>query len=232
MNEQEDAVSGVLSRLQEGLRMASQDMDRLVGLICMHAVDRNALMLRLVPEFDGPEDLALVTSAQRELMRADADIKTDAEHIRHCVGTSHSIVFGLVKSVEEIGAKMAQNERRAAAELASAKRQIDALTARLKEHACHNAEVREAVWSITGGRCFYCDTELVKSGPIDVGAPGARGNIFHIDHIVPKDAGGPDHLSNYVPACHSCNSSKGAKSYVEFTRKRQTQLSVIEGGAA
>ena len=41
MNEQEDAVSGVLSRLQEGLRMASQDMDRLVGLICMHAVDRN-----------------------------------------------------------------------------------------------------------------------------------------------------------------------------------------------
>ena len=227
MSEQEDSVTDVLGKLQEGLRMASRDVERLVGVICMHAVDRNALMLRMAPEYDGADEMASVTAAQRELMRTDAEIKHDAEHIRHCVSHSHSIVFGLVKSVEEISARVAQNERRAAAELASAKRQIDALTARLKEHACHNAEVREAVWSITGGRCFYCDR-----GPIDVGAPGTRGNIFHIDHIVPKDAGGPDHLSNYVPACHSCNSSKGAKSYVEFTRKRQTQLSVIEGGAA
>ena len=59
---------------------------------------------------------------------------------------------------------------------------------------------------------------------------GEHYRSFHVDHIVAKVNGGPDHISNYVPACERCNVSKNSKSFVEFTRKRQAQLSVIEGG--
>lgn len=112
------------------------------------------------------------------------------------------------------------------------KAELDQLQQRLKEHALHNTEIREAVWCITGGKCFYCDVWLVRS------AEGEdRSRLFHIDHLVPKAHGGPDHLHNYVPACERCNIQKNSKSYVEFLawRKAQAQppaLTLIDGGAA
>ena len=33
-----------------------------------------------------------------------------------------------------------------------------------------------------------------------------------IDHVWPRSRGGDDHPNNLVPACRSCNSSKGTKS--------------------
>lgn len=52
------------------------------------------------------------------------------------------------------------------------------------------------VMGSNGWRCIYCDTSLTKSNR-------------SIDHVVPLSLGGPHHVSNLVPSCISCNSSKG-----------------------
>ena len=46
-----------------------------------------------------------------------------------------------------------------------------------------------------GPWCFYCKRALFSTGAT-------------IDHVLPSVAGGSDALSNLVPACRSCNSSK------------------------
>ena len=50
------------------------------------------------------------------------------------------------------------------------------------------------------GRCEYC-------GLAQVGQEAT----FHIDHIVPRDAGGPTTLGNLALACVSCSLRKGAR---------------------
>ena len=49
-------------------------------------------------------------------------------------------------------------------------------------------------------RCTYCHT--------------ARASTW--DHVVPRSLGGPDTRGNLVPACVSCNSSKGARPLEEL----------------
>lgn len=115
-----------------------------------------------------------------------------------------------------------------------AKARVAELTERLKEHALNDADVRDKVWAITGGRCFYCEIELVRGMVVE---PADQKRQFHVDHLVPKILGGPDHIANYVPACHSCNSSKHARHFAEFVMSRKAQqappqLTLIEGGAA
>ena len=60
-----------------------------------------------------------------------------------------------------------------------------------------SVSVRQTVWSMTNGHCFYCGRKLEEQ--------------FHIDHVVPKARGGVDHIANYVPACRECNLSKRAR---------------------
>ncbi|MFD7557397.1 HNH endonuclease, partial [Streptomyces sp. NPDC059835] len=52
--------------------------------------------------------------------------------------------------------------------------------------------VREAVLEANGEGCTYCSWE----------------NAEAVDHLVPHDEGGRDDITNLVPACRSCNSSK------------------------
>jgi 5-methylcytosine-specific restriction endonuclease McrA len=40
------------------------------------------------------------------------------------------------------------------------------------------------------------------------------------DHLIPRARGGPDTISNQVPACATCNSSKGDRDAVEWFRSR------------
>lgn len=47
--------------------------------------------------------------------------------------------------------------------------------------------------------CAYC------------GGPAA-----HLDHIVPRASGGPNHWANYTAACATCNASKSNKSLLMF----------------
>lgn len=58
-----------------------------------------------------------------------------------------------------------------------------------------------------GKPCTYCDAREATSW----------------DHIVPKSRGGEDVRSNLVPACQSCNSSKGALTPHEWWFKRHTE---------
>lgn len=91
--------------------------------------------------------------------------------------------------------------------------------------------VRDRVFAMTNGRCFYCDTELVVAGPaLEDGAA----KVMHIDHLVPKSAGGPDHITNYVPACGPCNTAKNGRPYLEFIRDRHPRLKLVsatQGGS-
>lgn len=66
------------------------------------------------------------------------------------------------------------------------------------------AEWRELVERY-GGRCAYC---------------GEQPERLHIEHRVPISRGGANSAENIVPACEPCNSSKGAKTDIEYLGSR------------
>ncbi len=57
-----------------------------------------------------------------------------------------------------------------------------------------------------GGRCAYC----------------SGGGDMTMDHIIPISRGGTNWISNIVPACAWCNTSKGTKTAEEFLRTRRS----------
>lgn len=63
---------------------------------------------------------------------------------------------------------------------------------------------RQTVSAYKGLICSYCGDEAES-----------------IDHIVPVAEGGGNDPLNLVPACQSCNSSKGTKSLLEFLLERR-----------
>lgn len=62
------------------------------------------------------------------------------------------------------------------------------------------APLRDQVVRRAGNRCEYC-------GLSQVGQEAA----FHVDHVVPRVAGGPTELDNLALACVSCSLRKGAR---------------------
>jgi 5-methylcytosine-specific restriction endonuclease McrA len=60
-----------------------------------------------------------------------------------------------------------------------------------------------AICDAHGFRCAYCSVE----------------DKLTVDHVVPISRGGLDAPDNVVPACKSCNSSKGAKLLTEWRRQ-------------
>lgn len=86
--------------------------------------------------------------------------------------------------------------------------QVEAALDECRQQVVHNLSdpsVRQQVRALTNGHCTYCDDVLPDN--------------WHIDHVVPKSAGGPDNLANYVPACPSCNISKNGKHVLGFIKK-------------
>lgn len=184
-----------------------------------------------VPDEAGLRDATIGEQLQNDAV-ADGAHQERLESVEAELRSTVKAACDAVKDFEALCAYWSTEHQRLTSEKNVAEMRLSELATRLKEHALHNVEVREAVWAITGGKCFYCDVELIRC----VGMEQDRPRCFHIDHIVPKSSGGPDHLSNYVPACERCNISKGAKSYVEFVAWRKAQqaplqLTVIEGGA-
>jgi hypothetical protein len=95
--------------------------------------------------------------------------------------------------------------------------------ARADCHSLADKEVRQKVWELTGGRCTYCDCQLENGGTV--------GASFVVEHVVPRSCGGPDNIANYVPACASCNNSKGDRHVLQFIQtkmdRRRPPLTVV-----
>jgi 5-methylcytosine-specific restriction endonuclease McrA len=90
-----------------------------------------------------------------------------------------------------------------------------------KKYYLANPEVKRALERKRKARkhdnaIFYISTKELKSlyaGPCSY--CGASGEMT-LDHVVPISKGGVHGVSNLVPACNSCNSSKGQKVLIEW----------------
>jgi hypothetical protein len=65
---------------------------------------------------------------------------------------------------------------------------------------------RAAIKAAWNNCCAYCNTP-----PID-------DRSLTIDHVKPKSKGGEDRTSNCIPACKTCNHSKGSTDWVAWFR--------------
>lgn len=70
----------------------------------------------------------------------------------------------------------------------------------------HTAEDVLAIYEDQGGHCGYCGIALQGE--------------FHIDHMTPLSRGGSNSPDNLIAACMLCNTSKGAKTVVEWEKGR------------
>ncbi len=59
------------------------------------------------------------------------------------------------------------------------------------------ASQKSQIWDFFGRECAYCGRILVR-----------KDREGHIDHLVARSAGGTNHVSNRVLACHTCNSDE------------------------
>jgi len=66
-----------------------------------------------------------------------------------------------------------------------------------------NPAIRRHLFEVYGHTCAYCLT-----APAD-----------HLDHLVPRAAGGTNSRFNLVPACTPCGQSKGALSVAEWVAR-------------
>ncbi|MCO5053022.1 MAG: HNH endonuclease [Verrucomicrobiae bacterium] len=62
------------------------------------------------------------------------------------------------------------------------------------------AQLRRQAIQRAGNRCEYCGLSQVSQEA-----------TFHIDHVIPTDAGGATTLNNLALACVSCSLRKGAR---------------------
>ncbi len=73
-----------------------------------------------------------------------------------------------------------------------------------------NKQARDKVFAKCGGRCAYCGCRLLSN--------------FHVDHIVPRVAGGGDALSNLNPSCVKCNNWKHSMPLERFRHDISRQV--------
>ncbi len=67
---------------------------------------------------------------------------------------------------------------------------------------------RKSIKEAWSNCCAYCGKP-----PIDDGS-------LTIDHVKPRCRGGEDRTSNVIPACASCNSSKGSENWIEWYQRQ------------
>lgn len=82
---------------------------------------------------------------------------------------------------------------------------------------------RERVYTLCGGRCAYCGTDIALKG-------------MQVDHVIPMDFYGLyqakgfdlDTMDNYLPACRSCNHYKSTMTLEKFRKAIERYPIVLE----
>ena len=72
----------------------------------------------------------------------------------------------------------------------------------------HFTTEERAAFDDHGWFCHYCASEAALTA----------------DHIIPRIKGGGDEASNLVPACASCNVSRGKRDYADFLEIIRAEL--------
>lgn len=67
-------------------------------------------------------------------------------------------------------------------------------------------------YCLKGNLCFYCNTKLTRSNRT-------------LDHIIPRDLGGPTIPDNLVPCCRACNALKSNLTFEDFLIYRKLENS-------
>lgn len=75
------------------------------------------------------------------------------------------------------------------------------------------SEVKEIVRSRAGDRCEYCQMHQ-----------SLQGATFHVEHIVPRSAGGTNDPANLAWACPSCNLHKSDRIRVSTSGSNESVL--------
>jgi 5-methylcytosine-specific restriction endonuclease McrA len=74
-------------------------------------------------------------------------------------------------------------------------------------------DVRQLIWAMSNGQCFYCGRELTQK-------------TFVVDHVdgmaVPQNV-----WTNLVVACRYCNSSKGIRHVDDFLARKYPQAALF-----
>lgn len=90
--------------------------------------------------------------------------------------------------------------------------------------------LRDELWEIQGGRCWYCHRETQLPGPGQIKPFPSNVLIATVDHKIPLCRGGdPIARSNLVIACDRCNQAKGEKTAAEFGDQRPMPTLVAQG---
>jgi hypothetical protein len=216
-------IHNKLAELIDELSGCSITVDHLKSEFCDRTVDRNARLSSIAFLSEKSDDVTklIVDGAaqdgylRRQMYKLDIEIFNVKEALDSAVAEFRELWNARNEEFLDVHTRL-EREKSKVAE-------------RLKEHAISSPLVRQQVWEITDGRCIYCDVEMTRER--DAERPN---DCFEVDHIVAKSNGGPDHLSNYVPACHGCNTSKSAKSIFRFLANRQALpgLRVVGGSEA
>ena len=133
-------------------------------------------------------------------------------------------VISLLESVaeidaitEEVGLQTGLSIRTIVEHGAGIGKAAEVKVAQAQESDCHSQTERirpqTQVWDMTGGKCAYCTQRLrlTRTGRCPSWSR----------HVVPTSQGeSPDNLANYVLACMSCNTSKGADHVLLFIQRR------------
>lgn len=227
-----DAIADGVSKILEASEALSAESDiaeDIKGEYTRNAIARNTGAVNVVSKSNAESALDRIGSL---LVSWSFNDRTMINHVDGMGARAYYIAEKIKAACMDLAQRYANLEK----QLAAAEASTSAAQERLREHSSSNENVRKQILNLTGGRCFYCDVEVVpystfRHAGID------REKELHIDHIVPKSSGGPDHISNYVPSCAKCNYTKGSMSFLEFVKLREQQhgdraLKVIDGGAA
>jgi len=83
-------------------------------------------------------------------------------------------------------------------------------------------EDKERIWKFFNSECAYCGKPLIKLQ-----------KQGHIDHLFPSSLGGPNHISNRVLSCATCNEAeKLDRAWQEFMRQKNREPAVLRARIA